>query len=59
MPSGALGGSNAFLYALADFEFLKAGPFTVWTPWLMLAVPALEIPLFLWLTVRTYSQRSM
>ncbi len=59
LPSGALGGSNAFLYALTDFEFLKAGPLFVWTPWLLLAVPALEIPLFLWLTVRTYCRRSM
>lgn len=59
LPSGALGGSNAFLYALADFEFLKAGSFTVWTPWLMLIVPALEIPLFLWLTVRIYCRRSL
>lgn len=59
LPSGALGGSNAFLYALTDFEFLKAGPLTVWTPWLLLIVPALEIPLFLWLTVRTYCRRSL
>lgn len=59
LPSGALGGSNAFLYALADFEFLKIGPATVWTPWLLIAVPAVEIPLFLWLTVRAYCRRSM
>ena len=59
LPSGALGGSNAFLYALTDFEFLKAGPLSVWTPWLLLIVPALEIPLFLFLTVHTYCRRSM
>lgn len=59
LPSGGLGGSNAFLYALADFEFLRVGPLSVWTPWLLLIVPALEIPLFLWLTVRTYCRRSM
>ncbi len=59
LPSGGLGGSNAFLYALADFEFLKIGPFSVWTPWLLLIVPALEIPLFLWMTVRTYCRRSL
>lgn len=59
LPAGALGGSNAFLYALTDFEFLNAGPFTVWTPWLLLIVPSLEIPLFLWLTVRTYCRRSL
>ncbi len=59
LPSGGLGGSNALLYALADFEFLKVGPFSVWTPWLLLIVPALEIPLFLYLTVRTYCRRSM
>lgn len=57
LPSGALGGSNAFLYAITDFEFLKAGPLTVWTPWLLLIVPLLEIPLFLWLTVRSYCRR--
>lgn len=59
LPSGGLGGSNAFLYALTDFEFLKIGPLSVWTPWLLLIVPALEIPLFLWLTVRSYCRRSM
>lgn len=57
LPSGALGESNAFLYAITDFEFLKAGPLTVWTPWLLLIVPLLEIPLFLWLTVRSYCRR--
>lgn len=56
-PSGGLGGSNAFLYALTDFEFLKIGPLSVWTPWLLLLVPVVEIPLFLWLTVRRYCKR--
>ena len=60
VPSGGLGGSNSFLYTLAFyFEFLKIGPLTVWTPWLLLIVPAAEIPIFLWLTVRTYCRRSM
>ena len=59
LPSGGLGGSNALLYALTDFEFLKVGPLSVWTPWLLFIVPALEIPLFLFLTVRTYCRRSM
>ena len=60
IPSGGLGGTNAFLYTLTSyFEFLKIGPLTVWTPWLLLIVPAAEIPLFLWLTVRTYCRRSM
>ena len=59
-PSGALGGSNSFGYAVTYyFEFLKFGPLTVWTPWLLMIVPAIEIPLFLWLTVRTYCRRSM
>ena len=57
LPSGGLGGSNAFLYALTDFEFLKIGSLSVWTPWLLLVVPVLEIPLFLWLTVRSYCKR--
>lgn len=60
IPSGGLGGSNSFLYTLTFyFEFLKIGPLTVWTPWLLLIVPAAEIPIFLWLTVRTYCRRSM
>lgn len=57
LPSGGLGGNNAFLYALADFEFLRLGPLTVWTPWLLLIVPVVEIPLFLWLTARSYYRR--
>lgn len=60
IPSGGLGGTNAFLYAVTYyFEFLKIGPVTVWTPWLLMIVPAIEIPVFLWLTVRTYCKRSM
>lgn len=60
LPSGALGGTGSFSYALTYyFEFLKIGPVTVWTPWLLMLVPAIEIPLFLWLTVRTYSRRSL
>ena len=60
MPSGGLGLSNAFLYTLTSyFEFLRIGSLTVWTPWLLLIVPAVEIPIFLWLTVRTYCRRSM
>ncbi len=60
LPSGALGGSNSFSYAATYyFEFLGVGPLTVWTPWLLMIVPALEIPVFLWLTVRTYCRRSM
>ena len=60
MPSGSLGGTNSFFYAVTYyFEFLKIGSATFWTPWLLLAVPALEIPVFLWLTVRTYCRRSM
>ena len=59
LPSGGLGGSNAFLYALFDFEFLKIGPISVWTPWLLLIIPAAEIPIFLWLTMRTYCRRSL
>lgn len=58
-PAGGLGLTNAFLYAVTDFEFLKAGPFTVWTPWILLIVPAVEIPLFLFLTVLSYCRRSM
>lgn len=57
LPAGGLGGSNAFLYALTDFEFLRIGPLTVWTPWLLLLVPVVEIPLFLWLAVRSYCRR--
>lgn len=60
LPSGGLGGTNSFFYALTFyFEFLKVGPVTVWTPWLLLIVPAVEIPVFLWLTVRTYCRRSL
>lgn len=60
LPSGALGGSNAFFYTLTYyFEFLKIGSFTVWTPWLLMIVPAIEIPVFLWLTVRMYCRRRM
>lgn len=62
IPSGGLGGPNAFLYTLtgmAGFEFLNIGSAAFWTPYLQIIVPLVEIPVFLWMTVRTYCRRSM
>lgn len=62
VPTGGVGLSNAFVYSItgmAGFEFLKIGSAVFWTPWLQLVAPALEIPVFLGLTVRAYCKRSM
>lgn len=61
IPTGGVGGPNAFLYSLtgmAGFEFLNIGPAAFWTPQLQLIAPLLEIPVFLFFTVKIYSGRS-
>jgi len=54
LPSAGIGLKNSFLYQLCDFCFLHLGSLSVWTPYVILASAAVELPLFLALTARAY-----
>lgn len=56
LPTGGLGLGNCFLYELFDFHFLYLGASSFWIPHVILAVLAVEIPLFFGLTVCFYNK---
>lgn len=57
LPSGGIGLSNSLLYAMTDFDFLHIGQASVWNVDLLLAIRAVEIPVFVLLVVYTYCRR--
>ena len=54
LPSGGTGMSNSFFYTLISFEFLHLGDASFLPGQIMLIAAAIEIPLFLLLTVVSY-----
>ncbi len=58
-PSAGLGLQNSFLYQLADFEFLHLGGTSIWTPYIIVISAFIEIPLFLYLAVRSYCKHQI
>ena len=59
LPSAGIGMKNNFLYQLCDFNFLHIGGMSFWTPYVILVSAAVEIPLFLFLTVRSYCKHQV
>lgn len=58
IPSGGLALQTSILYAAIDFEFWNIGNFSLWLPYVMLGAYAIEIPLFLFLTVYSYTRHN-
>lgn len=58
-PSAGLGMQNNFLYQLINFNYLHIGGMSFWTPYTILISALIEIPVFLFLTVRTYCRHQM
>lgn len=56
LPSGGIGLMNSHLYAMLDFKFVNIGQFSLWMPYAMLAMAAIEIPLFIGLTLFSYTK---
>lgn len=54
LPSGGIGLSNSYQYELIDIGFLRIGKTGFWTPQVILMAAAIEMPLFLGLSVRSY-----
>ena len=54
LPGGGTGLQNGMYYELSNLRFLAIGSFAIWTPFVMLAVPVVETPVFALLTRQTY-----
>lgn len=57
LPAGGVGLQTSILYAVIDFVYLHLGKMTLWLPYAMLGAYAVELPLFILLTVYSYSVR--
>lgn len=55
LPASGVSIQASILYAITDFKFLNLAGTPVWTPYVMVGANILEIPLFAFLTVRSYS----
>lgn len=58
LPSGGIGLVNSVLYMLTDYEFLSCGSTAVWQVDAILLVTAVEIPIFIALTVFTVKKHA-
>lgn len=54
LPSGGIGFGNGMLYELLDLNFVSVGSFAIWSPYVIILAAIIEIPLFTYLTVKTY-----
>ena len=54
LPSAGIGLQNNFLYQLYGFNFLYIGDMSFWTPYIILISAAIEIPVFVFLAIRSY-----
>ncbi|MDE7333232.1 MAG: PhoU domain-containing protein [Lachnospiraceae bacterium] len=55
LPAGGVGLQISILYAAVDFNFLNIGDIAVWLPYVMIGAYIIEIPLFVFLTVYSYT----
>ena len=59
LPSAGIGLQNNFLYQLYGFNFLYAGNMSFWTPYIILISAAIEIPVFVFLAIRSYCKHKV
>lgn len=59
LPSAGIGMKNNFLYQLCDFNFLHVVGMSFWTPYVILISAAVELPIFLLLTIRAYCKHQV
>ncbi len=59
LPSGGIGMQNSLLYQLTNFTYLHLGKISVWSPYVIIAVAVIEIPIFFFLAVRTYCKHQV
>lgn len=59
LPAGAVGLQASILYAIVDFNFWNIGAIAIWIPHVMIGAYIIEIPLFAFLTVCSYSRHKV
>lgn len=59
LPSGGIGMQNSLLYQLTGFNFLHIGSISVWSPYVTMVAAVIEIPVFLFLAIRTYCKHQV
>ena len=59
LPSAGIGLQNNFLYQLYGFNFLYVGDMSFWTPYIILISAAIEIPVFVFLAIRSYCKHQV
>lgn len=59
LPSAGIGMQNNFLYQLINFNYLHIGGMSFWTPYIILFTSAIEVPIFLFLTIRSYCKHQV
>lgn len=57
LPSSGLALQASYLYMMLDFVYLNIGSMAVWMPYAMIAAAAVEIPVFIGLTVYSHARR--
>lgn len=58
IPASGVGLQTSILYAVIDFDFWNVGKHAVWLPHVMLGAYIIEIPMFIVLTIRSYSRHN-
>ena len=59
LPASGTSIQASILYAITDFQFLKVGGLSIWTPYAMIGACIIEIPLFSFLTIRSYCKHTV
>lgn len=59
LPSAGIGMQNNFLYQLLNFNYLHIGKMSFWTPYVILIFVAIEVPVFLFLAIRSYCKHEV
>ena len=59
LPASGTSIQASILYALTDFQFLSLGGLAIWTPYAMMGACVIEIPLFAFLSVRSYCRHTV
>ena len=56
LPSSGIGINNSVLYDMVGLRFVNIGSLAIWTPYLIVLVALLEIPLFVGLAIKSYNK---
>lgn len=59
LPSAGIGMQNNFLYQLINFNYLHIGEMSFWTPYIILISAVIEVPVFLFLSIRSYCKHQV